>query len=227
MEQFSLKNQIEKVIRGENTLFLNPNEVKYVQNALNKKNIDYKIFKPYIESEKNIIYTSNIGVSLIEIKTSSTLTHREILGALFSYNINDSFFGEIVISDKYYILVLESLKNYLIENLNYIGNKKVELVEADLESISNYKLKFKSIKVNVNSLRIDNIISKLIPTSRAVANELIKDKMVILNYELLKSKVVLLKEGDVFSIRKIGKFKLINIQLNKNNKYTLEINKYI
>lgn len=227
MEQFSLKNQIEKVIRGENTLFLNPNEVKYVQNALNKKNIDYKIFKPYIESEKNIIYTSNIGVSLIEIKTSSILTHREILGALFSYNINDSFFGEIVISDKYYILVLESLKNYLIENLNYIGNKKVELVEADLESISNYKLKFKSIKVNVNSLRIDNIISKLIPTSRAVANELIKDKMVILNYELLKSKVVLLKEGDVFSIRKIGKFKLINIQLNKNNKYTLEINKYI
>ncbi len=227
MEQFSLKNQIEKVIRGENTLFLNPNEVKYVQNALNKKNIDYKIFKPYIESEKNIIYTSNIGVSLIEIKTSSILTHREILGALFSHNINDSFFGEIVISDKYYILVLESLKNYLIENLNYIGNKKVELVEADLESISNYKLKFKSIKVNVNSLRIDNIISKLIPTSRAVANELIKDKMVILNYELLKSKVVLLKEGDVFSIRKIGKFKLINIQLNKNNKYTLEINKYI
>lgn len=227
MEQFSLKNQIEKVIRGENTLFLNPNEVKYVQNALNKKNIDYKIFKPYIESEKNIIYTSNIGVSLIEIKTSSILTHREILGALFSHNINDSFFGEIMISDKYYILVLESLKNYLIENLNYIGNKKVELVEADLESISNYKLKFKSIKVNVNSLRIDNIISKLIPTSRAVANELIKDKMVILNYELLKSKVVLLKEGDVFSIRKIGKFKLINIQLNKNNKYTLEINKYI
>ena len=227
MEQFSLKNQIEKVIRGENTLFLNPNEVKYVQNALNKKNIDYKIFKPYIESEKNIIYTSNIGVSLIEIKTSSILTHREILGALFSHNINDSFFGEIMISDKYYILVLESLKNYLIENLNYIGNKKVELVEADLESISNYKLKFKSIKVNVNSLRIDNIISKLIPTSRAVENELIKDKMVILNYELLKSKVVLLKEGDVFSIRKIGKFKLINIQLNKNNKYTLEINKYI
>lgn len=227
MEQFSLKNQIEKVIRGENTLFLNPNEVKYVQNALNKKNIDYKIFKPYIESEKNIIYTSNIGVSLIEIKTSSILTHREILGALFSHNINDSFFGEIVISDKYYILVLEALKNYLIENLNYIGNKKVELVEADLESISNYKLKFKSIKVNVNSLRIDNIISKLLPTSRAVANELIKDKMVILNYELLKSKVVLLKEGDVFSIRKIGKFKLINIQLNKNNKYTLEINKYI
>ena len=227
MEQFSLKNQIEKVIRGENTLFLNPNEVKYVQNALNKKNIDYKIFKPYIESEKNIIYTSNIGVSLIEIKTSSILTHREILGALFSHNINDSFFGEIVISDKYYILVLEALKNYLIENLNYIGNKKVELVEADLESISNYKLKFKSIKLNVNSLRIDNIISKLIPTSRAVANELIKDKMVILNYELLKSKVVLLKEGDVFSIRKIGKFKLINIQLNKNNKYTLEINKYI
>ena len=51
--------------------------------------------------------------------------------------------------------------------------------------------------------------------------------MVILNYELLKCKVVLLKEGDVFSIRKIGKFKLINIQLNKNNKYTLEINKYI
>ena len=229
MEKFSLNNQIEKVLRGENTSFLNPIDTRYVINNLKKMNYDYKIFNLFNEAEKLIVYNNNLSITLFEIKCNQNLTHREILGSLFSHNISEEVFGDIIINnDQYYIVVLDKIKNYLITNYDKVGNKKIKLVECDLDDVSNFIPKFKEINIQTSSLRIDAVISKLIPTSRTISNEIILNQRVVVNYNILKNKNYNLKENDIFSIRGIGKFKFIKIiSMTKNGKYQLIINKYI
>ena len=228
MDKFSLKNQVEKVLRGENSNFLNPIDANYVINNVKKKT-NYTVFKLFDETEKLIVYTKDLNITLFEIKTSSVLTHKEILGSLFSHNLSDDTFGDIVIYDnKYYIVVLNKVKEYLKTNYKTIGNKKIELIEKELTEVNDYKLKFREYKFNVSSLRIDNILSKLIPTSRNISKQYKMDKKINLNYSILKNTNYILKENDIFGIRGVGKFKLISInKSSKNDKYSVSINKYM
>lgn len=228
MDKFYLENQVEKVLRYEASSFLNPIDTRYVINKV-KKRLNYSVFKLYDEAEKLIVYTNNLDITLYEIITNTKITHQEILGTLFSHNLEQDSFGDIIIdNDKYYIVVLNKIKKYIESNFNSIGNKKIKLVKRDLNIVSNYKNKYYSINFNVSSLRIDSIISKLIPTSRVGAKEFIKDKKVIVNYTVLSNNNYMLKEDDIFSIRGIGKFKFIRIiGKNKKDKYVVEINKYI
>ena len=229
MDKFSLNNQVEKVIRGDNSNFLNPVDTRFVINHIKKDINNYKVFKLFDDAEKLIVYTNKLNITLYEIKTNSNLTHREILGALFSHNICEDSFGDIIINnDKYYIVVLNTIKDYMINNFITIGNKKVKLLEVDLDIVNDYKLNYLDINLNVSSLRIDNIISRLIPTSRSNSNLMIKNKKVIVNYNLCTNSNYILKDNDIFSIRGIGKFKYIGIDYIKSNgKKSILIKKYM
>ncbi len=229
MDKFSLNNQVEKVIRGDNSNFLNPIDTKYVVNHIKKHINNYNIFKLFDDTEKLIVYTNTLNITLFEIKTNSNLTHREILGALFSHNLCEDSFGDIIINnDKYYIVVLNTIKDYMMNNFITIGNKKVKLLEVNLDLVNDYKLNYLDINLNVSSLRLDNIISKLIPTSRSNSNLMIKNKKVIVNYNLCTNSNYILKDNDIFSIRGIGKFKYIGIDYIKSNgKKSILIKKYM
>ena len=228
MEKYSLKNQIEKIKRNENSVFLNQLDANYVINTLKKENIKFNIFKPYEDAEKQIIYQDKLNITLLEIKCREKITHREILGALFSNNLNEYVYGDIIIdNDKYYIIILDKIKKDFLYNFNKIGNNLITLEETNLEKVKDYKPSFKEITLQVSSLRIDNIIAKLIPTSRSISNEMINLKKVVLNYQILKNKNYILKENDIFSIRRVGKFKLKQLlSKTKNNKYIIKIDKY-
>lgn len=229
MEIFSLKNQLEKVYRGENTSFLNPIDTRYIINKLKKNSQQYQVFKLFPTAEKLIVYKDKLDISLYLIETNSILTHREILGSLFSHNLNEELYGDIIIDNNmYYICILNKIKKYMLINFNNIGTKKIKLHEVPLEIVNNYELKYKKINIITSSLRIDNIVSKIIPTSRSIATDIIKDNKIIVNYQILKNKNYILKENDIFSIRGIGKFKFLDINtINKSGKYNITIVKYI
>lgn len=227
MDKFGLNNQVEKILRGENSSFLNLVEFNYVVNRT-KHNINYKVFKLYDECEKVVIYTDRLDICLFEIECKSPITHREILGSLFSHNLSESSFGDIVVSDKCYIVLLDKIKDYMINNYKSIGKKDIKLIEKKIDYLKDFKPIFKDININISSLRIDNVISKLIPTSRNIAQNIIKDKKVLVNYEIISNCNYILKDTDIFSIRGIGKFKYIGINyVNKNGKSNILIKKYI
>lgn len=226
MDRFALNNQIEKLSNNKNTCFLNQVEVNTIINRIRKTKIKYKIFQPFENSENIIIYTNNVGVTLFELKTKSKLTHREVLGALFSHNLQETSFGDIIIGEKYYLIVLDELKKYMINNFTHVGKKKVILEEKPLEEVKDFQIQFEDLVLNTTTMRIDSIISKLAKTSRNKAQEYIKEKKIIVNYELLKNQNYMLKENDIFSIKNVGKFKIVNSFLNSKNKYKIYIKKY-
>ena len=167
-------------------------------------------------------------IILYEIKTKIPLEHREILGTIFSLNITSELFGDIIITNNhYYIYILQSIAPYIKNNLLMIKNSHIELIEKPLEFLENYKKEFDSIEIIASSNRIDTVIARLIQTSRQNISDKIKNKEIILNYDILKNNSYFLKENDVFSIRRYGKFQYIGIKKQtKHKNYIIECKKY-
>lgn len=227
MEKWKIQSNIEKIERGGSTNFLNQKDIHTITKILDKRRVKYQVFVPFKEAEKQIIYVDHQNVTLYLIKTKEELTHQKILGTLFSLSLTEDCFGDIVIENNhYYIMVVDKIKKYIMMNLIKIGRTKVSLEERSFSEIENYRLSYQEIKLAVSSFRIDHVVAKLIPTSRKKASEWISNQKVVINYELLKTNNYLLKEKDIFSIRGLGKFRVISTT-NSGEKFTLILHKFI
>ena len=225
---YKINNAVEKIKTGKNTQFLDGRELKIVTGKL-KKN-EYNVYYPYKDSEKVMLYTGKIPkVKLFKIYTVENIRHQDILGSLFSLNIDSSYFGDIVFyNDYYYVFVSDDLALYIKDNLKMVGNKKVSLEEVDLSVLDNYERKYEEKEMIVSSLRIDNVVSGIINTSRKVALDKIKNKEVIVNYDVMNKNSYILKENDIFSIRRYGKYKFVGIvKSTKKNNFIVRYLKYI
>lgn len=225
---YKINNAVEKIKTGKNTQFLDGRELKIVTGKL-KKN-EYNVYYPYKDSEKVMLYTGKVPkVKLFKIYTVENIRHQDILGSLFALNIDSSYFGDIVLyNDYYYVFVSEDLALYIKDNLKMVGNKKVSLEEVDLSVLDNYERNYEEKEIIVSSLRIDNIISGIINTSRKVALDKIKNKEVVVNYDVMNKNSYILKENDIFSIRRYGKYKFVGIvKSTKKNNFIVRYLKYI
>ena len=224
---YKIEKNLNRLYRKEATFFLDSKEQLELARKLKKES--YQIYKPYPDSEKNIYYIKEEPkVILYKIKSKVPLEHREILGTLFSLNITSELFGDIVITNNhYYIYVLESIAPYIINNLLMIKNTHIELIEVPLDTLKDYHKEFETIEIIASSTRIDTVISRLIQTSRPNVIEKIKNKEIILNYEILKNNSYQLKENDTFSVRSYGKYQYIGIKKEtKSKNYIIECKKY-
>ena len=122
---YFIEKNLNKFKNNSYTFFLDPRELSLVKGKLKKD--EYNIYYPYKDSEKVILYKNDIPeVLLYEIKSKVELRHQDILGALFSLNIDKGLFGDILIIDgKYYIYILKILQNYFESNFIRIKNSSI------------------------------------------------------------------------------------------------------
>ena len=169
------------------------------------------------ESEKEItLYYSQ----------SPNMRHNEILATLFQLGFEPDTIGDIwVEQDGFYLTNLTRLNTYLEDNFVLVRGKLVHL-----EQVAKLELKeehFSDQQVILSSLRLDNLISKLTPTSRREALRLLETEKVLYNYEVATSPLILVKEQDVLSIRHVGKFIVTEIAgTTKKNKLIVKLKKY-
>ncbi len=224
---YLVEKNINRLEKFGSTFFLDPSEANLVKSKL-KKNM-YKIYKPYIDSEKVILYREIPNILLYEIKCNNKLRHQDIMGALLNLNLDKSLFGDIlIIDDKYYFYVFEYIYKEIENNFNKISRYNIDIERCNLDLLSNYTRNYEEIELIVSSLRIDTVISRLLKINRNKIKELIHDKDILLNYEVLKNNSYIVKENDIFSIRRYGKYKYSNIVKNtKSDNYIIKVLKYI
>ena len=225
---YLVEKNINKFYQDRYTLFLNPKELQDVSSHLRKNS--YFIYKPYEDAEKCILYQNEIPlITLFEINSPIKLSHSDILGTLFSLRIDEHLFGDIIIwNNHYYFYTFDYMKTYFEMELKKIKNANITLIQKDIHILSEYKPNFQEITIINSSLRIDSIIAKIIHTNRDTVKDLIKDKKITYNYELLTSSNKNISINDTFSIRRFGKYKFIEIEGNtKKNNLILKIHKYI
>ena len=225
---YLVEKTINKLYQDGYTFFLNPQELKEVTSHL-KKNT-YHIYKPYPDAEKILLYINEIpDIIFYEIKIPTIVRHQDILGSLYSLKIDDNLFGDIILfNNHYYFYSFRYMRNFFEMEFTKVRNVNIELIEVNIDILNDYKQNFEVIKVITSSLRIDSVIAKIIHTNRDSIKELIKDKKIIYNYEVLKDATKQLHENDTFSIRRVGKFKFDSIEgTTKSNNLVLKILKYI
>lgn len=224
---YTVEKIVEKVLYSNSTNFV---EIKYLNRVKKElKNVKYNMYEPFIGATKVILYNKMPNIKIYEIISSNDLRHQDILGTLYSLNISDEMFGDVVIwNNRYFIIILSSIDNYIKSNLTSIKNSKVDLIEKDPYYLKDYKQEYEEFNIIVPSIRVDVIVSKIINSSRSNALEKIKNGDIYLNYELLTKPIYMLKENDIFSIRKYGKYKFNGI-INETKKGNIIVNisKYV
>lgn len=227
-DKYSIEKWINQLQRQGNTGFLDQHDQNILIPILNKNKIKYQIYEPYEDTDHIIIYKDGIpSIDILEIKSKHPLKHNEILGSIYNLNIQKEYFGDIIINNQeYYLLCLPQMTEYIKHHLIKISKYSVYLEKIE-KDISTFQKQYTTHQTITNSLRIDNIISKITHLSR---NDIIKKihlKEVMLNGEILTNKSIQLKENDTFSIRRYGKYRYIKTNnITKKNNLIITYIKY-
>ena len=119
------------------------------------------------------------------------------------------------------------IRNYFEANFTNVRNSSVEVLEISLSFLENYERSYESLELIVSSNRIDTVISNICHCNRGEIQSMISKKDIILNYDILKNSSYKLKEGDIFSIRRVGKFCFKEIsRYTKKNHIIITVLKY-
>lgn len=222
--------------------FLNLNELNILHTT--PKNMllsQYKTYGGYGLSERQmaaflpdaLYYDYQYPIQIIEIspvnrKFAEELSHRDYLGAVMNLGIERCKLGDILIEDgKAILFAKEELASYIMEHLTRIRHTtvKTSILPAFEDS---YEPRYEELKGTVASVRLDTVLSLAYPLSRSKVTGLIEGARVFVNGKLVTSNGYRLKEGDILSVRKMGRIGYNGIlSETKKGRYMVSIRKYI
>ena len=208
------------------TNFLDQRRLKLVEDTLKYLKIDYNIYINNDYLEKAIIYFGEYEDFITIYQIDGKFEHKDILGTLFSLGLDYDLIGDIVVEENYaYFTSLTRLNDLIDNNVNMIKNKYIKPKKVNEMIIT--KDKFNNFNIIISSMRLDCIVSKLANLGRNDAVKYINDGFVLLNYKECKNIKKQVFEGDIISIRKVGKFKIRNEEKKtKKDNILLNISKY-
>ena len=221
--------------------FLNLNEqtVFYEQRDMFKGYL-YCVYGGYDDAERQIVqfyqpYCSDepypivcVCISPVSEKFSEHLTHRDFLGAVLNLGIERCKTGDILIKEHTaYMFCKESIAAFICEHLITVKHTKIRAKIAEIPAIA-LKPELKTKQGTVTSVRIDSIVALAFNLSRSQAGKYISQKLVFINGRQVDSNSRVPKDGDLISVRGIGRFKLeLTAQKSKKDKYVVKTHIYI
>ncbi|MCI8293243.1 MAG: RNA-binding protein [Hespellia sp.] len=222
--------------------FLNLNELN-ILHSFPKSNLytRYETFGGYEMSERQMVAfipdalccETNYPILPLRIqptnkKYAEELSHRDYLGAILNLGINRSKIGDILVEQEEAILFTHrSLQSFFTQELTKIRHTLVTVSPMEQQDFI-YQPKFEEIKGTVASLRLDALLALAFPASRTRLAAVIEAARVFVNGRLITSNGYQIKEGDIISVRKLGKFQYVKmLSKTKKNRILVMIYKYI
>lgn len=155
------------------------------------------------------------------------LEHKHYLGTILSLGIKREVLGDLIVKNGVcYGIIKKNMLDFLIENILKINSSPVEISEIEENEIP--KSEFEDLQITLTSLRLDSLISELTNLSRNAATSYIDIGNIQINYEVCREKNFKLKEGDIITIRKYGKYIIGEERgFTKKSKLKISIKKYI
>lgn len=230
------------------TNFLDLRQISVVENFINKIKLSNCIWwGGYEEAERKvlIIYPEKFDLKMIEKNYNNifkivrielpeeekeTLTHRNYLGGIMKLGVKREKIGDIIVGDNGAdIIVIEDISEFLVKELTSLtrfSNGKIE--EKNISDLKKNEVKKEEIKIIVSSLRLDNVISDLVRTSRAKAVDVINSERVFINGECQTKVSKEVKIGDKITVRGKGRFEVKNFAgKTRNGRVIVIIEKFV
>ena len=179
-----------------------------------------------------LYYEYQYPIQAIQITPSSRkfaeeLSHRDYLGAVMNLGIERSKIGDILTQDGSAILfVNEDLASYITEQLTRVKHTVVNAAPV-FDFREDYQPDYETIKGSVASIRLDTVLSLAFPLSRSKLTSYIEAGRVFVNGKLISSNGYRLKEGDIISVRKMGRILYDGIlSETKKGRYMITVRKF-
>lgn len=223
-----------------NTVFLNGHEINLAKKVASHFNVPYGFYGGYDEAERRILvcypdflYPENDDIPIRVIKActknKSRLSHRDYMGAVLNLGIKREKIGDIVVcEDCGYIFCMDDISEYIILQVEKIGNCGVVLTISDFQNVDIPPKQFKEITDSVSSVRLDTLVSSATGLSRNEASNLIQKGGVSVNWEIKDKNDFRPEEGDMLSIHGFGRVLLYKIEGNsKKGRTFITLRRYI
>ena len=219
--------------------FLNPHQRTLISRNIGYVNDCKYVFDGgYPDAERTMFicypeydeYDIDNIVSVIEIsgRELDALSHRDYLGSLMGLGITRENIGDILVFDNgAFLFVKNEIADYIIQNLTKIGRNGINAKIVKCSEAEIPEPKYRELKGTVPSERLDAIIAFVAGTSRSKACELIEKSLVCVNWEIVESVSAKVGEGDLISIRGIGRTRVKKLGgLTKKGRMSIAADKF-
>ncbi len=182
----------------------------------------YRFFGGYENAQRKILCVFDeffspedsgfpMSVLTFSYRSACNLTHRDFLGAIMALKLKRESVGDIIIGEgKTQVFVLDSVKDVIAGELTKIGSVGVK-IDDDCEILLSAEQNFREIIGTAASLRFDSVLSLAINRSRSQTAQIISSGAAEVNYFPVSDKTYIVRQGDVFSVRGFGKFRLESV----------------
>lgn len=142
-------------------------------------------------------------------KFADKLEHRDFLGALLNLGIRREVLGDIFVREEgAYLFCLDSIAQYIIDSLERVRHTTVICTMIE-DAPQTLEVETEELEFNVPSERIDAVICAVYRLSRTQCQQLFDAQRVFVNSKMTEHSSRPLKEGDVVSVRRCGRFTYI------------------
>ena len=201
--------------------FLNLNELNIFQSLRGEFSyLETETFGGYELAERQIaifrpeapVFYADYPVKCLKItplnaKFAEDLNHRDYLGAVLNLGIDRACLGDILVEeDAAYLFCLERMADFIRDNLIRIRHTSVYVEQVEAENF-HYEPKYKEVSGTVASVRVDKLLALAFNASRSSLTGLIEGGKVFVNGKLVTSNGYEPKEGDLISVRGMGRFR--------------------
>lgn len=189
----------------------------------------------YLRYGKSVLESNEIGypfdavrISPLSRKFSEELSHRDYLGAILNIGIERSKTGDILTSGGEAIVFLhKDMTDLVCSELTRVRHTSVRGEVVPVADID-YTPEYEEIRGTVASVRLDSLLSVAFSSSRTKLTGLIEGARVFVNGRLITSNGYQPEEGDIISVRGMGKFRFESSGARtRKNRVSVIIYKYI
>ena len=161
-------------------------------------------------------------------KFADKLSHRDILGALMNLGIERSKTGDIAVcEEESYLFCSRTLSELICRELTRIRHTSVDCSVCQPEDFT-YTPATKLIRGSVASVRLDAVMALAFQSSRSSLLSEIEAGHVFVNGKSVTSNAYSLKNQDIVSVRKMGRFRYNEVVgETKKGRCMIQLEKYI
>ena len=166
------------------------------------------VFPSFIPPDESLFPVRAVA---FHYRAVANITHRDVLGAVLATGIRRDKVGDIVCTPGLAVVMAdEELAPFLAESVTKIGSEGVR-AEYPYEGDVCVKREFRELQDTVPSPRLDAVLHVALRASREEAARRIAAGAVSVNHMPELSVSATIGEGDILSVRGVGRFRVAQI----------------
>ncbi len=163
----------------------------------------------------------------ITYRQADKLTHRDVLGSIMAQQVQRDTLGDIIVTPGKIQCFATQTAAAVCMQLTKIGRVGVQVTDT-LPFSSDYVQEVKELSGTVAAPRLDAVLRTALNTGRGACADYIRGGLVSLNYMQVQDISCHVAEGDVFSVRGFGKFRVSELSgPTKKGRLHITIEKYL